>query len=381
MNLHPSSLLEGKKSANPKYFRRVFEFIKTEIQTLPEFPCAPDDQHMWDMYCEMISNFVQFLQVMQNIDLQHVLESETLQDTYLLREEYDIGKQHKHDVLSERSEYRLECSDNELIAELYSWLYALFQNNPDDYFFQISNGIIIMMSAFQSAEYDGDRDLDYQDYLNFRQGYAHIKRLLLRLKLWPTVVDERSSMKERLKFILRSSIEYIGKYLAAMLNAHKDKCLALKQAWDACEADMPSKQHVAEMVQNNMCSTPKLNSRKRVLDEMDGSRARSVWKKFKASLPGVRLSCTTVAKDTEASTSTAPDPNVSMETQTSDSGSYDSYKGCEIGPIEERPFNPEHFSGNQLCEPTLEANFNLTDEQMYDNFTHHISSGAHARNP
>lgn len=305
MNLRPSALLESKKSANPKYFRRVFDFIKNEIQTLPEFPCAPDDQHMWELYCEMISNYVQSLQVMQDIDLQHVLESETLQDQYLMREEYGLNNLGTHDVLNVRSTERLECSETDLLSELYSWLYTLYQYCSDDYYFQIANGNTIMMSSFQSAEYDGDRDLDYQDYLNFRQGYAHIKRLLLRLKLWPQVVDERSSMKKRLRYILRNSVEYIGKFLAALLNTHKEKCLALKQAWDACEADMPSREEISEMVKNNLCSSPvcsRTPSRKRVADEMDCARARSVWKKFKASLPGINLTCTSVVRSSSMET-------------------------------------------------------------------------------
>lgn len=45
-NLNASPLLEGKKGANPKYFRWVFEYIHTEIANLPEFPCLPDDRHV-----------------------------------------------------------------------------------------------------------------------------------------------------------------------------------------------------------------------------------------------------------------------------------------------------------------------------------------------
>lgn len=42
-NLHTSSMLEGKKGPNPKYYRKVFEYIRDGIATMAEFPCLPDD--------------------------------------------------------------------------------------------------------------------------------------------------------------------------------------------------------------------------------------------------------------------------------------------------------------------------------------------------
>lgn len=135
--------------------------------------------------------------------------------------------------------------------------------------------------------YDGDNDLDYQDYSNFRMGYTHIKRVLLRLRKWPREVDETSTIVDRMKVVIRETLETIAKYLAAFLEANKEKCTALKEAWDDCEMDMPTKEEFAQGL-------------KRVrddigLDSVDGLK-RGAWKKLKQcklSLAGVYLNCAT----------------------------------------------------------------------------------------
>lgn len=57
-NLYASPLLEGKKAASPKYYRRVFEYIHTTLTQLPEFPCLPEDTDMWNVYVDMLNSYV-----------------------------------------------------------------------------------------------------------------------------------------------------------------------------------------------------------------------------------------------------------------------------------------------------------------------------------
>lgn len=238
-----SPILEGRSGANPKYYKMVFEFIKNEVATLAEFPCPPEDAEMWYLYTDMVNSFVKSLHVMKHVDLVSILESDTLQNTYLKREEY-LDDQPGHNRLMDRAENRIECSENELLSEIYSWIYALFSNDTDDYCFQVIQGNIQLMSQFCGGVYDGDRDLDYQDYMNLRSGYTYIKRILLRLKTWPRNVDESSTLADRMKVILRQTIEYIGKYLATFLDTHKEKCTALRVAWKACELDLPTRRNL-----------------------------------------------------------------------------------------------------------------------------------------
>lgn len=287
-NLTQATILEGRQGANPKYYRLVFEYIKQEIASLPEFPCLPDDEDMWRLYTDMVNSIVRSLHVMKDIDLSAILESDTVQNTYLMRDEY-LSEHPAHNRLMDRAEERLECSEEKLLSEIYSWIYALFQNDSDDYSFQIIQGKIEMMSQFCGGVYDGEQDLDYQDYMNLRSGYTRLKRILLRLKIWPTSVDESSSLVDRMKVILRETIEYIGKYLAAFLDMHKEKCTALREAWEACNMDLPTKEEFAQGLKR-VREDLVLNH----LDTPDGL-VKETWKKFKANLPGAQFLCSSGA--------------------------------------------------------------------------------------
>lgn len=191
-NLHSSPLLENKKAPNPKYFRRIFEYIKEEICSLPEFPCSPDDQVMWSMYTEMISSFVQSINMIKDIDLEHIMESPTLRHTNHMMQEYE-NESPRHNMLDHRAEERLETEGDNLLKEVYSWVIALFQENTDDYYFQNVQGNIKLMCSFSGGIYEPEQDLDYQDYFNLRTGYTHIKRILLKMRAWPTAVTEKST--------------------------------------------------------------------------------------------------------------------------------------------------------------------------------------------
>lgn len=72
-NLYAAPILEGKKGANPKYYRRVFEYIHHDIAQLPEFPCLPEDKDMWSMYVDMVEAFVEGLILQKNINMQQLL--------------------------------------------------------------------------------------------------------------------------------------------------------------------------------------------------------------------------------------------------------------------------------------------------------------------
>lgn len=232
----------------------------------------------------MINGYIKSLHMMKDVDLKTILESETIKNTYLNRSYMEDN----HNRLMTRMGIRTVCSE-ELLPELYSWIYSLFTCDTDDYAFQIVQGNIHLFSQFSGAIYDGDRDLDYQDYTNLRMGYTHIKRVLLRLKKWPRVVDETSTLPDRIKVIIRETLEFIGKYLSyvliAFLETNKEKCIALKEAWDACEMDLPTKEEFAQGLKRVRDDIAKEH-----FDTVDGL-CRKTWKKFKASLAGVNLNC------------------------------------------------------------------------------------------
>lgn len=288
-NLYASPLLEGKKGANPKYFRRVFEYIHTEIAQLPEFLCLPDDKDMWTMYVDLVEAHIEGLILQKEINMQHLLESEDVQYKYLMREEY-LDEHPDHNVLMKRADVRLECEESCLLKEVYSWIFALFTPSTDDYAFQWIQGKIEMVSQFAGGIYDGEQDLDYQDYMNFRSGYTHLKRMLLRLKTWPTDIDNVSTLEDIMKCSLKKTIEYLAKYLGAFLNEHKDKCRALRESWEACEMDLPTKEEFAQglkRVREDLVT---------ILDEPDGKRIKTCFKKLQAVIPGVTLNCTSSEK-------------------------------------------------------------------------------------
>lgn len=148
-----------------------------------------------------------------------------------------------HNVLLKRAEYRLECEDHQLLKEVYSWVYCLFSAATDDYCFQYIHGKAELMSQFAGGVYNGEEDLDYQDYMNFRSGYTHLKRMVLRLKMWPSDIDKVSTLEDILKCSLKQVITYLAKYIVDFLNIHKDKCKALREA---CELDLPTKEEFAQ---------------------------------------------------------------------------------------------------------------------------------------
>lgn len=220
--------------------------------------------------------------------MQH-LESEDIQYKYLLREEY-LSEHPSHNVLLDRAEYRLECEEQSLLKEMYSWIYSLFSNNSDDYSFQFIQGKIELMSQFAGGVYDGEQDLDYQGYINLRSGYTHLKRMLLRLKKWPTEVDGVSNLEDCMKCSIKQTVEYIAKYLGSFLNQHKNKCRALREAWEQCEMSMPTLEEFAQGVKRVR------DDLKPMLDEPDGKRIKKCFKKIQAIVPGVTLNCVSAEK-------------------------------------------------------------------------------------
>lgn len=217
-NLHKSTILEGKKAANPKYFRRISKFIREETETQPEYPCTPDDTQMWQLYTETLGSYVQTLKLMSQIDLQHILSSEHMQDSYLLldfKDEACFPVSPTDNMLSWRSAERLGCPDACILREVYTWIYWLNISGTNDYYFQPrANNTVQMYSGWANAPYDPESDLDYSDYLQFRSGYSHIKRLLIKIKTWPEVLDDKSQLPERVKFILKSTLQNMASYLA-----------------------------------------------------------------------------------------------------------------------------------------------------------------------
>lgn len=257
-NLHKSPMLDGKKGPNPKYYRLVFEFIRNEIATMPEFPCMPSDEPMWATYCELTGSFIQSIIVMKDIDLSHILESPTMQNTYLKVKELHprVG------LLGWRAQERLNCSYDDLLSEIYTWIYWVTRPGSEDYYFLPSQKQIVLYSGFAEGIYDAEQDLDYEDYISMRSGYSHIKRMLLKLRTWPEVVDEKSSLSDTVKFILKGTLKQMANYIAEFLKENREKIVALRQAWVACEVPPTEEVHERYQETNDVhpwgfCGQPK----------------------------------------------------------------------------------------------------------------------------
>lgn len=321
-NPHMSSLLEGRKAPNPKYFRRVFEYIRDEVTTLPEYPCLPDDEVMWKMYTDMTGSFIQSIIMMKEIDLCHILESETLQNTYL--KVRDLSP--RCNMLGWHAAERLACTHDDLLSEIYTWVYWLTRPGSEDYHFRSLCNQMVLYSGFTDGEYDAELDFDYGDYVSFRGGYSHIKRMLIKMRTWPTEVDERSSLPDRMRLTLKQTLEKMGIYISAFLKENQEKSIALKQAWDVCETTIPMEQDFMAGVKRT--STPKGSP-----DEVDGPRIKKILKKFNASLPAFKVSCTSAAEEIVPEVELSPDSSLIAH----------------------------HMSGNQECVADL-----MNSEEMYN---------------
>lgn len=289
-NLTAAPMLEGKKAPSPKYYRRVFEYIRSNITNLPEYPCLPEDRDMWCVYTEMINDYVTGMINQKKINMEHLLESEDVQLKYLDRTLY-LDEHPDHNVIMKRAEVRLECVDSQLLKEMYGWIYCLFSNHHDDYSFQYIHGKPTLMSQFSGGEYNGETDLDYQDYVNFRQGYTHLKRILLRLKSWPEEVDSDCTLDDILKCSIKKTVEYITKFFSEFLNENKDKCKALREAWEACEMDLPTKEEFAQGLKRVRPELEEILN-----DQPDGKRLKSIQRKISAAFAGVQLNCSSAEK-------------------------------------------------------------------------------------
>lgn len=336
-NLHRSSLLEGRKAPNPKYFRRVFEFIRDEVTTLPEYPCLPDDDVMWKMYTDMTGSFIQSIIRMKDIDLSHILESETLKSMYLkVPDEIALPR---HNMLGWRATERLSCSHEDLLSEIYTWVYWLTKHGSDDYYFRSMYNQMMLYSGFTDGEYDAELDFDYGDYVSFRSGYSHIKRMLIKMRTWPTEVDERSSLPDRMRLILRETLEKIGNYISAFLKENREKCVALKQAWDACESTVPTAEFTVPTAESFIAGVKRTSTPHSSLDAVDGPRIKKILKKFNASLPAFNVSCTSSAVEVEPEVEVVPEDELSPDSS----------------------LIAHHMSGNQQCVEDL-----MNTEEMYN---------------
>lgn len=137
-------------------------------------------------------------------------------------------------------------------------------------------------------------------------------------------------------------MEKIGTYIAAFLKENREKCVALKQAWDACEQPVvvPGLLETAFRagIKRKDTSTPMGSP-----DVVDGPRVKKFLKKFQATLPAVSLSCTSAQVE------------VKPEVPPSDEPSLDS------------SLIRHYMSGNQECVPENMSTAPLmTDEEMYN---------------
>lgn len=76
-------MLDQQKATNPKFYRRVFQFIKEAITCLQEFPTRPCDVY-WPMYIETVKQYVEVMANIKDVTLHDMLENESLMMTYLL---------------------------------------------------------------------------------------------------------------------------------------------------------------------------------------------------------------------------------------------------------------------------------------------------------
>lgn len=257
---------------------------------MAEFPCMPDDEVMWKSYSEMTGSFVQGIIVMKDIDLGHIMDSPTLQNSYLKCKEYFPRSR----VLSWRASERLNCNHEELLSEIYTWMYWLTRPGTEDYYFVPSSGQMVLYSGFAEGGYDAEQDFDYGDYISMRSGYSHIKRMLLKTKTWPSTVDERSSLPDRMKYILNDALRKIANYIAEFLRENREKTVALRQA---CE--VPTEAEFMAGIKRASTSTPGE-------DAVDYKKVRKLVKAFNAALPAMNLSCT--SKEVEITVEEEPRP-------------------------------------------------------------------------
>lgn len=249
----------------------------------------------------MVGSYIQSLKMMNDVDIQHILENESIQDTFLkVREPIEMPR---HNMLGWRAQERLQCTDMEMLPELYTWVYWLTRSGTDDYYFRPAYRQMMLYSGFSDGEYDCDTDFDSGDYVSFRSGYSPIKRILIKIKTWPSEVDGRSLFTDRLRMLLKETIEKIANYIAAFLRENKDKCTALRQAWEACDVVQPIIEPIRQAVSEHefrrgikraMTSTPDPT-----VDEVDGPRVKRFMKRFSASLPAINLNCTSSAMEIE----------------------------------------------------------------------------------
>lgn len=173
-----------------------------------------------------------------------------------------------------------------------------------------------------------------------RSGYSHIKRMLLKLKTWPEVVDERTSLADRVKYILKDTLKLMANYIADFLKENRDKIVALRLAWEACE--VPPEPDFQAGIKRSMTSTPG--------DSVDGLKLKKVIKAFNAAVPNVlKVSCSS----TETTTEEAEDLYlISAQSPFN-----------RLAPESARELLAYHFSGNQECAMTLNKEmYNLAAE-------------------
>lgn len=166
-------------------------------------------------------------------------------------------------------------------------MYWVTRPGSEDYYFLPQNKQMVLYSGFAEGEYDAEQDLDY---ISMRSGYSHIKRMLLKLRTWPEVVDERTNLADRVKYILKGTLKLMANFIAEFLRENREKIVALRQAWEACE--VPPEADFQAGIKRSMASTPG--------DCVDGPKLKKIVKAFNAAVPNVlRVSCSSTETTTE----------------------------------------------------------------------------------
>lgn len=230
-NLKPAPMLKDKRAASSRFFARVFKFIKFVLAKEPEFPGMPNDQ-LWDLLLDQIDDYCAGLKMEYDLSIDQLLDN-----TYMATPN-EVPRTNR---LNWKPQDRIKERPQELYMALLRYLSVLRRKDSEDYYFNFANSTPILMSSFTGEEYQIENDLDLADLNSFRSGYVHLRRILMKLKTWPTEFDGQichvtQDLKLRYKAFIKKTLNYMTEILANVIQTGKEMRQIISQEFKLAEA-------------------------------------------------------------------------------------------------------------------------------------------------
>lgn len=180
-HLHSSTVLENvQHPADPRFLVKVFSYIRQTLCTKEEFPVDPSNDY-YPLYTDMIREYVKEIIHSGSITLKDMINEQYLDN--------DVYSDHKHTMCTNVPQGFSQHTD----IHILQWMKSM-THSDSDYYWDFTNYLHpVLYSGLTKQVYNPRNDIDESDYSDFKNGYVHIERLLIKIKHYPNQIHYSQS--------------------------------------------------------------------------------------------------------------------------------------------------------------------------------------------